>query len=448
MNMHRRGFLTGLVLGSGAMMLTRLSRAQSPSPGYYVHIQVNGGADWLLSLDTRAADTPGVHPRLDRQAEARFQNVIPTDLLDADGSPYSVGPAAEPLAGKLARCTILRGIQPNTVSHSVGTYYWLTGRFPAGESPRGSSVTALIAAQRGENGADGQPKLTPHVAFNNQTFNENLPSFASALNVLAPSDFSLLLGAGRYDAYSSEVRAKIRAHLDAERECAGDGTDRRGLVDRYLASRKKAQLVMESGLSAQLDLFNPAAPPEVIEVRERMMAREENPYGAASYLGTAFLAIRSDLVHSVAVGASVTDSHDGYSQSYVHAGEQYAIFDALSRFMDLLEETPGPGGSSLLDLTTIVLSSEFGRTPEINGVGGRDHWPYNSALIVSPNLRTGVYGSTDGNLLPLPIDKDTGRTLPGKSVALEPPNVTATIFAALGLDSLEFRAQPLPFLLR
>ena len=40
--------------------------------------------------------------------------------------------------------------------------------------------------------------------------------------------------------------------------------------------------------------------------------------------------------------------------------------------------------------------SDFCRTPQINLAGGRDHYPNNSALVISPRFRANfVFGKTD-----------------------------------------------------
>jgi len=53
--------------------------------------------------------------------------------------------------------------------------------------------------------------------------------------------------------------------------------------------------------------------------------------------------------------------------------------------------------SGLLDDTLVVWIGEFGRTPNINRRGGRDHWPQAfSALLAGAGIRGGeVYGATD-----------------------------------------------------
>lgn len=52
----------------------------------------------------------------------------------------------------------------------------------------------------------------------------------------------------------------------------------------------------------------------------------------------------------------------------------------------------------LLDSTLVMVTTEFGRTPKINGNGGRDHWPkVFSGLLAGGGTKAGsVYGSSDG----------------------------------------------------
>jgi uncharacterized protein (DUF1501 family) len=51
----------------------------------------------------------------------------------------------------------------------------------------------------------------------------------------------------------------------------------------------------------------------------------------------------------------------------------------------------------LLDSTLIMVSSEFGRTPKINGTAGRDHWPkVFSVILAGGGIKKGlIYGSSD-----------------------------------------------------
>jgi uncharacterized protein (DUF1501 family) len=47
-------------------------------------------------------------------------------------------------------------------------------------------------------------------------------------------------------------------------------------------------------------------------------------------------------------------------------------------------------------LGDVVVWGEFGRTPRVNGNGGRDHWPAVSPLLAGRGIRGGqVVGATD-----------------------------------------------------
>lgn len=51
----------------------------------------------------------------------------------------------------------------------------------------------------------------------------------------------------------------------------------------------------------------------------------------------------------------------------------------------------------LLDSTMVCVTTEFGRTPKINGTGGRDHWPKVFSIVMAGGgiARGRVYGSSD-----------------------------------------------------
>jgi hypothetical protein len=81
------------------------------------------------------------------------------------------------------------------------------------------------------------------------------------------------------------------------------------------------------------------------------------------------------------------------------------------------------GDRGLLDETLVVWMGEFGRTPKINGGGGRDHWgPVFSVALAGGGIQGGrVYGASD-SIGGYPKD---GR--------VQPQDLTATIFHCLGI---------------
>ncbi len=74
--------------------------------------------------------------------------------------------------------------------------------------------------------------------------------------------------------------------------------------------------------------------------------------------------------------------------------------------------------------TLVVVLTDFGRTPIINGGAGRDHYPYAYSIAMAGGGIQGgqVYGSTDSK-----------GAFP-KTLACTPPDVHATIFHALGIS--------------
>jgi hypothetical protein len=78
----------------------------------------------------------------------------------------------------------------------------------------------------------------------------------------------------------------------------------------------------------------------------------------------------------------------------------------------------------LLDSTLVVVSTEFGRTPRINQLAGRDHWPGAfSTVLAGGGLKVGqVIGATDKQ----------GASVTDRPIT--PPDMAATILTALGID--------------
>jgi hypothetical protein len=87
----------------------------------------------------------------------------------------------------------------------------------------------------------------------------------------------------------------------------------------------------------------------------------------------------------------------------------------------LLEDLEARG---LLDETLVVLMSEMGRTPRVNGNGGRDHWTFcYAALFAGAGVRGGtVHGASDSQAAYV------------KDLPVSPADLCATIYHCLGID--------------
>ena len=119
----------------------------------------------------------------------------------------------------------------------------------------------------------------------------------------------------------------------------------------------------------------------------------------------------------------------------------FDAWDTHTRNFSILRENKLPGldqtysalladlnGRGLLDETLVVVMSEMGRTPRINGNGGRDHWTYcYSALFAGAGIRGGtVYGESDSQAAYV------------KDLPVSTSDICATIYHCLGI-SPQFR---------
>lgn len=94
----------------------------------------------------------------------------------------------------------------------------------------------------------------------------------------------------------------------------------------------------------------------------------------------------------------------------------------LAAFAALIPDLKDRG---LFDSTVVLCGGEFGRTPKMNPVGGRDHWPHAfTVAITGGGIRRGhIVGATD---------PDGDKKEPEKPVRVQ--DLHATIQTALGLD--------------
>lgn len=113
------------------------------------------------------------------------------------------------------------------------------------------------------------------------------------------------------------------------------------------------------------------------------------------------------------------------------------VFDRTKKLMGTLD----PAMSALLDdlqrrgiadSTLVLWMGDFGRTPSINGNGGRDHFPGAwSAVLAGAGIRGGVvHGETDAD--GAKVVKD----------AVTVPNLLATVATTLGLDPADTVQSP------
>ena len=114
------------------------------------------------------------------------------------------------------------------------------------------------------------------------------------------------------------------------------------------------------------------------------------------------------------------DGWDTHVNNHELQGRKVKALDPA--FAALIRDLKARG---LFDSTIVLCGGEFGRTPKLNPVGGRDHWPYGfTVALAGGGMRGGhVIGSTD----PEGESKE-----PEKPVTVQ--DIHATIQHAFGID--------------
>jgi hypothetical protein len=361
------------------------------------------------------------------------------DAPDGAGGEFGTIPTRVPgvhftehlplLARTNHRFAVVRSVSHDVVDHNAGAYYCLSGRTPkvAGGLILGDRRTnfpgigAVVARLRPP--PPGVPAFVhcPNILYNN---NEDLPGQKAGwlgggydplvvADPTSPAFRSSPLGSGGTlpDRRLQRRRTLLHAvqehleHLDR----VGPGRD----VDGHYA--RAFELVTSGAVRAACDLSR-----EGERVHER--------YGR-HHMGQTFLLARRlseagvPLVQVCWGENSGSDSNQNWD---THRRNFHFLKSSLLPPTDrglsaLIEDLDERG---MLEETLVVAMGEFGRTPEINKQGGRDHWPdCYSVLLAGGGIRGGaVYGASDARAA-YPVSDRVG-----------PEDIAATIFAALGLN--------------
>jgi arylsulfatase A-like enzyme len=126
---------------------------------------------------------------------------------------------------------------------------------------------------------------------------------------------------------------------------------------------------------------------------------------------------------------NVWDNHNAPTQNHPPIQKMcfrgYHLAGMDRAFAALLSDLRERG---LLDSTLVVFLTEFGRTPQINPAGGRDHWgAAGSLFFAGAGVRGGqVIGATDDHAA-------QPTTHP-----YSPADIAATVYAVLGIDHKSF----------
>jgi len=122
-------------------------------------------------------------------------------------------------------------------------------------------------------------------------------------------------------------------------------------------------------------------------------------------------------VRMVSVNYGGWDHHSNIKDAFT--GQAPNFDQAFARLITDLSDR------GMLKRTLVMVSSEFGRTPKINGTNGRDHWPrVFSVALAGGGVKEGyIHGASDA--LGGEPDRD----------AVGPEDLAKTMYRLLGINS-------------
>ncbi|WP_437673987.1 DUF1501 domain-containing protein [Sorangium sp. So ce131] len=416
---------------SGALGLPAraLAAGGKAEDDFFVFIHAAGGWDVTLWADPRNertglvapattdnTDTAGLRLWVDAPASGDTKTFA---LVRPQGSNIAFGPGIGRLADLYDRLCVVNGLAMNTVSHPDGAAFSTTGRHLSGGRAVSSSVDAICASELGA----GQTFPIVSVQFPSAVVGDRLDRRAAPLMVGEIGSISRsLYRSPHYD--TPEDRAAVTALLSEEARTLAGRSSYTEALNGFALQAEGLNKMLKSGLQ------------EVFSRGQLVRAHPEFNYrarfGVAPAVNAAFAleAMQRNVVRCVSFSSSGFDTHT--SNHRLHAATLQDLFDLIAALLGSLDKAPHPtrAGKKLSDHTHILVTSDFCRTPQINTTMGRDHYPNNSALVISPRFRGNlVFGKTDPEQL-LPAQ---AKVFQGGPRPIAPPDLLATFLFAFGI---------------
>ncbi|MEC7986484.1 MAG: DUF1501 domain-containing protein [Myxococcota bacterium] len=346
-----------------------------------------------------------------------------TDLIDMDPMTYTkehgllkfTGGEDRPNIERFfqkwnRRSMIVNGLDAHSVGHGSGTKLTLTG---TSASSYADWPTTLAANAKGE-------YPLPHLVFSGPNFAGN-----SGSAVVRAGGGTLI----------DLINSSINGQADNPTPVFSPPAD--SMIDAFVhkqISKFAAKHEIAGGHSRRRS-------ESFLNNTERSMEIEGRLFEAGlDQIGTSLFEQSLKAVEMMRLGLSRTamlgipggwDCHGGVE---VNAPQHENFFMALDQLMEYMATTPGSSTQYLIDEVVIVALSEFGRTPRLNGGGGKDHWPFTSAMVIGSGVNGGrTIGATDDALIGLPIDYETGM-FDSNGTMLGTENLGVALLKLGGLD--------------
>jgi hypothetical protein len=400
--LNRRSFLKVGTLGASGLALADLirARAQAASTGHTVRetsvvwLWLAGGPTHIELFD----------PKM--QAPVEFRSAVgalPTSLAGVE-----IGGLLPEIAKSAHRLAFVRSFAHGNSGHAGGTHYVMTGidhpPADAGAPPIKPAFGSIVSRVRGSN----------HPVTGMPTYVRLAGLFADGPNWLGTAYAPFDVG--------GEARNNMNLTIDANRL-----GDRRGLLDGLDRLHRQ---VDRSGVMDGLDQFENQAfnlifgkAKEAFDLtREDARVREWYNSGGTNLGDQLLMARRLCEAGCGFVTLNYTNSYQAWDMHEKITPQLQQACPPLDRAIAVFLEDLAQRGLS--EKILLVITGEFGRTPRINQVAGRDHWgPLCTLALAGGGLQMGQV-----------VGESSAKAEVPSSTPIEPKHLMATIFHVLGID--------------
>lgn len=397
--MQRRKFLKYLASsGLGLNMPLLGSQSMAAEPGRF-WVSVNAGGGWD---PTYFVDPKGNRNRLDGRGPVNnysvnaitsaggiaFPSSYPADIDPPDAN--SPGHFANFFPKHARRLLVINGIDTQTNNHDAGSRYVWSGKIEAGYP----SFAALAAASTAP---------TEPLAYISNGGYDNTASLVAPARIGEGEVFQLL-------AYPNSGRP----WEDEEDRRSPYFPDSIYGQIQQARSERLSRLLNTSTLPLQRQQLN-----ELIMARtgdnnlNRLVSQlpDRVSSGLEGQAEVAVAAFSSGIAVSANMHMSGFDTHGNHDQN--HANRLDQLLSGVDHLWSQIEQ------ANLQDRVTVVVGSDFGRTPFYNDGRGKDHWNVTSIMAMGAGVRGNrVVGGTDDHVEALRINP--------QSLVLDPNGITLT----------------------
>jgi uncharacterized protein (DUF1501 family) len=392
-----------------------VAKADPTNPHFLVMLFSDGGWDPTQTVDVH--DPLDATDGIDVDVPEAVSGLPPSQIATVGGITYVSNPTTRPAVDTFfqswaARTCVVNGIGTRSTSHDQSRQLVLTGSL----DPTRADF-AVIAAHK-----NGPDMPLPHLLLSGQSFGGQFAGLSGRLG----GQMSQAIAYNRLDGGTLAVSALGEAYVEQALEW----------------ERLNAAAAPPNAVSGKLAAFHDA------NGRADKLTRLAGTLNLNTNSGTTLAvslanAFRSGLTTSVSVNPfGGFDTHNDNTQQNQSWQRVFTYLDALATG---LQAQPGILAPTLLDETTIVVCSEFGRTPQLNGDNGKDHHPFTSMILVGKNVKGGTtVGMTDGDQEGVKVNLATGQP-DDAGVVLDVTNMVAGLVTLAGANSSDYIPTVPPF---